>query len=70
MEIAQRGLAGDFEYDPSLDREGYREIVVASRAWRRIAFRPRICYPSLKVRAVVEFGTQAALKDNGNWRMR
>ena len=27
MEFAQRGLAGDFEDDPSLDREGYREIV-------------------------------------------
>jgi hypothetical protein len=27
MEIAQRGLAGDFEDDPSLDREGYREII-------------------------------------------
>jgi hypothetical protein len=27
MDIAQRGLAGDFEDDPSLDREGYREIV-------------------------------------------
>jgi hypothetical protein len=27
MHIAQRGLAGDFEDDPSLDREGYREIV-------------------------------------------
>ena len=27
MELAQRGLAGDFEDDPRLDREGYREIV-------------------------------------------
>jgi ankyrin repeat protein len=27
MDVAQRGLAGDFEDDPSLDREGYREIV-------------------------------------------
>ena len=27
MEIAQRGLAGDFEDDPRLDREGYREII-------------------------------------------
>jgi hypothetical protein len=27
MDFAQRGSAGDFEYDPSLDREGYREIV-------------------------------------------
>ena len=27
MDLAQRGLAGEFEYDPSLDREGYREIV-------------------------------------------
>ena len=27
MVIAQRGLAGEFEDDPSLDREGYREIV-------------------------------------------
>ena len=28
MHIAQRGLASDFEDDPSLDREGYREIIV------------------------------------------
>ena len=27
MDCAQRGLAGAFEDDPSLDREGYREIV-------------------------------------------
>jgi hypothetical protein len=27
MHLAQRGLAGDFEDDPSLDREGYREII-------------------------------------------
>jgi len=27
MDLAQRGLAGDFEHDPRLDREGYREIV-------------------------------------------
>jgi hypothetical protein len=27
MHIAQRGLAGDFEDDPRLDREGYRQIV-------------------------------------------
>jgi ankyrin repeat protein len=27
MDRAQRGLAGDFEDDPRLDREGYREIV-------------------------------------------
>ena len=27
MDLAQRGLAGGFEYDASLDREGYREIV-------------------------------------------
>ncbi len=27
MDVAQRGLAGDFEDDPRLDREGYREIV-------------------------------------------
>ena len=27
MDCAQRGLAGDFEDDPRLDREGYREIV-------------------------------------------
>lgn len=27
MDHAQRGLAGDFEDDPRLDREGYREIV-------------------------------------------
>ena len=27
MEIVQRGLAGDFEDDPSLDRGGYREII-------------------------------------------
>jgi len=27
MHYAQRGLAGDFEDDPNLDREGYREIV-------------------------------------------
>jgi hypothetical protein len=27
MNVAQRGLAGDFEDDPSLDREGYREII-------------------------------------------
>ena len=27
MELAQRGLAGGFEYDARLDREGYREIV-------------------------------------------
>jgi hypothetical protein len=27
MRIAQRGLAGDFEVDPRLDREGYREII-------------------------------------------
>lgn len=27
MELAQRGLAGDFEYDDRLDRDGYREIV-------------------------------------------
>lgn len=27
MELAQRGLAGGFEYDERLDREGYREIV-------------------------------------------
>jgi hypothetical protein len=27
MDLAKRGLAGDFEDDPSLDRNGYREIV-------------------------------------------
>jgi hypothetical protein len=27
MEVAQRGLAGAFEDDPRLDREGYREII-------------------------------------------
>lgn len=27
MDLAQRGLSGEFEYDASLDREGYREIV-------------------------------------------
>jgi hypothetical protein len=27
MDCAQRGLAGDFEDDPRLDREGYREIL-------------------------------------------
>lgn len=27
MYVAQRGLAGDFEDDPRLDREGYREII-------------------------------------------
>lgn len=27
MDIAQRGLNGDFEDDPRLDREGYEEIV-------------------------------------------
>lgn len=27
MDRAQRGLAGNFEHDPRLDREGYREIV-------------------------------------------
>jgi hypothetical protein len=27
MSIAQRGLAGDFEDDPRLDREGYRAII-------------------------------------------
>jgi len=27
MDCARRGLAGDFEDDPRLDREGYREIV-------------------------------------------
>jgi hypothetical protein len=27
MHLAERGLAGDFEDDPRLDREGYREIV-------------------------------------------
>ena len=27
MDRAQRGLAGDFEDDPRLDREGYREIL-------------------------------------------
>jgi sulfatase modifying factor 1 len=27
MEVAQRGLAGAFENDPSLDREGYREVI-------------------------------------------
>jgi hypothetical protein len=27
MQIAQRGLAGDFEDDASLDREGYRDII-------------------------------------------
>jgi sulfatase modifying factor 1 len=27
MHLAQRGLAGDFEDDPRLDRDGYREIV-------------------------------------------
>lgn len=27
MHLAQRGLAGDFEDDPRLDREGYREII-------------------------------------------
>lgn len=27
MEYAQRGLAGDYEDDPRLDREGYREII-------------------------------------------
>jgi hypothetical protein len=26
-QLAQRGLAGDFEDDPSLEREGYRKIV-------------------------------------------
>ena len=27
MDCAQRGLAGAFEDDPRLDREGYREII-------------------------------------------
>ena len=27
MDCAQRGLAGAYEDDPSLDREGYREII-------------------------------------------
>lgn len=27
LDLAQRGLAGEFEDDPSLNREGYREIV-------------------------------------------
>ena len=27
MDYAQRGLAGAFEADPRLDREGYREII-------------------------------------------
>jgi len=27
MALTQRGLAGDFEHDPRLDREGYWEIV-------------------------------------------
>jgi len=27
MDRAHRGLAGEFEYDDSLNREGYREIV-------------------------------------------
>lgn len=27
LHFAQRGLAGDFEDDPRLDREGYREII-------------------------------------------
>jgi hypothetical protein len=27
MELAQRGLAGDYEDDASLDRKGYREII-------------------------------------------
>lgn len=27
MPIAERGLAGAYEDDPSLDREGYREII-------------------------------------------
>jgi len=27
MDFAQRGMAGDFEDDPRLDREGYREII-------------------------------------------
>ena len=31
MHVAQRGLAGDFEDDPSLDREGYREIIALLR---------------------------------------
>jgi ankyrin repeat protein len=32
MDCAQRGLAGAYEDDPSLDREGYREIVELLRA--------------------------------------
>jgi len=31
MALAERGLAGDFEHDPRLDREGYREIVALLR---------------------------------------
>jgi hypothetical protein len=31
MHVAERGLAGDFEDDPRLDREGYREIIVLLR---------------------------------------
>jgi hypothetical protein len=31
MDIAQRGLAGDFEDDPRLDRAGYREIIALLR---------------------------------------
>jgi hypothetical protein len=27
MDCSQRGLAGDYEDDPDLDREGYREII-------------------------------------------
>jgi hypothetical protein len=27
LKLARNGLAGDFEDDPRLDREGYREIV-------------------------------------------
>jgi len=31
MECAHRGLAGAYEGDPSLDREGYREIIALLR---------------------------------------
>jgi hypothetical protein len=31
MHLAQRGLAGAYEDDPRLDREGYREIIEVLR---------------------------------------
>ena len=48
MHLAERGLAGDFEDVPA-SRGISGNHRVTSRAWRQIAFRPRMCCPAMNL---------------------